>query len=572
MLQTLTRAEKVHVSGAALFAFAMVALAIAGGINNYSAIPFLDMWNSVVAFMNDLDRGNFSVWWAQHNEHRIVLAKLLFWIDERWFDGLSYFLIIANYLIILASWLVFCLFLRKLHPLPEHRAMTVILGLLILGILFSWLQRENIRSAFQSEFFLAHLLPLAALYFSAKYMESSRPIDVLKSISLGILAIGTLANGLLALPMIAFHLLLGRRSLLLVAAVAIISAATFTAYFFDYKSPSHHGSLINTFQLQPVNAVLFILAFLGNPLFFLVGESKEGVSAAVMGGAILSLSTIALVVRAYRQTDPRTPYASGLLIFVGYIYATAVLTAGGRAPFGIESALASRYTTPTIMAWVSVLILGAALWHFKGKPPVVCQLVAGVVAVLFLVFQVGALKANREELFDREIAALALALGIKDEDYILKIFPNARHALIFSRQAIRNGNSIFGQAPYLDLHREMGRPTLRPSPKDCLGTITGVSDIPDSTGIHRIEGQLVATDMKAPAKLIRFIDERNIVSGFALIATPSPFVGPGSQNSEKEMKFKGYINDRFHSGHFNIATETALCNLQTSDALEKLSQ
>lgn len=572
MLQTFTGAERVRVSGAALFAFVMVALAIAGGINNYSAIPFLDMWNSVVSFMNDVDRGNISVWWAQHNEHRIVLAKLLFWIDERWFDGLSYFLIIANYLIILASWLVFCLFIRKLHPFPEHRAKTLILGLLILGVLFSWMQRENIRSAFQSEFFLAHLLPLAALYFSAKYMESSRPIDILKSISLGILSVGTLANGLLALPMIAFHLLIGRRSSLLVATVAIISAASFTAYFFDYKSPSHHGSLLNTFQHQPLQAVLFILAFLGNPLFYLAGESKVGISAAVVGGAVLSLSTIALVVRAYRQPGPRTPYVTGLLTFLGYVYATAVLTAGGRAPFGIESALASRYTTPTIMAWVSVLILGAALVHFKGKSNTVFQLVASVVAVLFLVFQVSAPKANRDELFDREIAALALALGIKDDDYILKIFPNVRHALIFSNQAIRSGNSVFGQDPYLDLHRKMGRRTIMPTSADCLGTLSGVSAISVPPGIRRVEGQLVASGRKGTPKLIRFIDERSIVAGFALIATPSGFVGSGSNHPGREMKFKGYINEKFHSGRLSIATETALCSLQSSDALNALSE
>ena len=55
MLQAINRSEKALVAGAALFSLAMVALAIAGGINSYSPIPFWDMWNSVVAFMNELD-------------------------------------------------------------------------------------------------------------------------------------------------------------------------------------------------------------------------------------------------------------------------------------------------------------------------------------------------------------------------------------------------------------------------------------------------------------------------------------------------------------------------------------
>ena len=46
-------------------------------------------------------------WWSQHNEHWIVLARMLFWIDLSWFHGLGSFLIVVNFLLIGIAYLVF---------------------------------------------------------------------------------------------------------------------------------------------------------------------------------------------------------------------------------------------------------------------------------------------------------------------------------------------------------------------------------------------------------------------------------------------------------------------------------
>ena len=62
----------------AFFAFAMVLLAMIGGVRRYSPIPFGDMWNGTLGFFVRIQDGDYSAWWAQHNEHRIVLARILF--------------------------------------------------------------------------------------------------------------------------------------------------------------------------------------------------------------------------------------------------------------------------------------------------------------------------------------------------------------------------------------------------------------------------------------------------------------------------------------------------------------
>lgn len=78
---------------------ASIALAILGGARAYTPVPFWDMWEGLFNFYLLVQSGDTSVWWAQHNEHRIVLSRLLFWLDIAVFRGAGLFLIIMNYVL-----------------------------------------------------------------------------------------------------------------------------------------------------------------------------------------------------------------------------------------------------------------------------------------------------------------------------------------------------------------------------------------------------------------------------------------------------------------------------------------
>src|SRR5690349_8591139 len=84
-----------------------VVLAVVGGFRHYSPVPFWDMWPGYVDFWVRLSEGEWGAWWAQHNEHRIVLARLLFWVDHAVFGGTIGFLFVVNYLLALAGFLIF---------------------------------------------------------------------------------------------------------------------------------------------------------------------------------------------------------------------------------------------------------------------------------------------------------------------------------------------------------------------------------------------------------------------------------------------------------------------------------
>lgn len=79
------------------FSFVFVLLSIFGGINNYSPVPYMDMWDGTISFYLKSLSGKLYPWIAQHNEHRIIIPKIFFWIDLALFSGKGISLIIVNY-------------------------------------------------------------------------------------------------------------------------------------------------------------------------------------------------------------------------------------------------------------------------------------------------------------------------------------------------------------------------------------------------------------------------------------------------------------------------------------------
>src|SRR5690554_6179984 len=157
-------------TGFALITGMSLALAILGGARAYTPVPFWDMWEGTLPFYLDVQSGDKGIWWAQHNEHRIVLSRLLFWVDISVFKGAGLFLTIMNYVLAALAVAVFLKIgrerWRSLDPTPQPSGAWHgwLLGMLLCVWLFHWMQWENFTWAFQSQFFPAQLVPLCALY------------------------------------------------------------------------------------------------------------------------------------------------------------------------------------------------------------------------------------------------------------------------------------------------------------------------------------------------------------------------------------------------------------------------
>src|SRR5204863_7796639 len=99
--------------------------------------------------------GIYAHWWTQHNEHRLLLARVLFWMDMRWFGGAAISLVVASHVLAATAALLFWAAMRHHPPAGAGPGVIAVAGLLVTAWLFQWMQEENFTLGFQVQFFLA---------------------------------------------------------------------------------------------------------------------------------------------------------------------------------------------------------------------------------------------------------------------------------------------------------------------------------------------------------------------------------------------------------------------------------
>ncbi|MGE0410216.1 MAG: hypothetical protein AB7P23_13270, partial [Amphiplicatus sp.] len=342
-------------------ALLFVALAAAGVWRGHTPVPFWDMWDGYIGFYERLKDGEAGLWFAQHNEHRIFLSRLLFFVDLEWFGGRGAFLLAVNLAFALLSAGLFRAFIRDEVGTQAGPAGAA-LAFVCLALSFSWTQQENLSWAFQSQFFLGQSLALLAfllLHRATRASREEKPSTGLFALACasGALAACALGNGVLALPLMAAQAIMmkarGRR----IAILVLLAALVLFAYFHDYRSPAGHGTFLNSLFHEPLAVVAYALVYLGSP-FINAFESLGKAPAAALSLLLIAGSAL------FFWRELARPLAStsrvALLGFIAYVGATALATAGGRLAFGLDQAASSRYATPALMAWLSFLVLAAS--------------------------------------------------------------------------------------------------------------------------------------------------------------------------------------------------------------------
>jgi len=524
----------------ALSGVTFVALAVIGGFRMYSHVPFWDMWDGYLGFYVKVSAGDWSAWWAQHNEHRIVLARMFFWLDLGLFQGQGWFLLVINYILIGMACLIFWQAWKE-----KTTDGTPWVGYFLIAWLFSWSQENNLTWGFQSQFILAQLLPLAAFYFihraAAAGMHQSR--DFYFAILFGVLAIGSMANGVLVLPLMTGYALLARMGWKRGALLAVLSAACLWLYFHDFKAPANHGSLTQALRDDPLGLVHYVLLYVGGPFSYFFGKEGVGQAVATIAGIFMVGSSAAFAWRIMPVAHKAT-LSLALLVFILYVGGTALGTAGGRLIFGVDQALSSRYMTPALMAWAALLLL------YLPKLKAVSQPVRGKIWMPFLLLvllmlpqQLKALGSKQDVLFEREIAALALELGVKDQAQIGNVFPSADWAQSISEVPIARNLSIFGVFPIKDARETVGRTTNETSRLDplCQGGVDEVQSVEGDARYLRVRGWFFDPNRDMAPKSARLLDGDGVVQGIILTGQPRPDVASAIGPAAGGSGFKGYV-------------------------------
>jgi len=531
---------------AKVFSFLIVTLAIVGGFNYFSNVPYWDMWDGYLGFYSHIAAGDYSAWWAQHNEHRVVLSKLFFWVTFKLFNGHAAFLIVVNYLLVILTSYLFYLFLSKISS--ERREAVSYKGVfisLLVSLLFFWSQKENFTWAFQSQFFLAFNIPLASFYFFSKYLTGGKNTDFSLSALLGLLSVGTMANGILVLPLLVVIALFYKLNYKYTLFLLLLSVLSFVGYFHGYESPGNHSSVTQAVLHEPLSVLRYVMRYIGSPMYHIMNGGELGaISAEILGGIyiLISLLTAFSLLKKFRTNQ----YQAGLLFFVIYIGGTAFGSAGGRVIFGLGQAFSNRYTTPAVMAWVALFILNYYAWNavykrFGNKFTYVVIFVLGIL----LIRQLDAAFPNTLVLFERKVSALSVELGVKDQVQVAQmgpIYPSAEALDDISKYSIANNLSIFSE-PYIKNSKQRMNSEFISGRNytSCIGALDTVRVIQDNYEYWQVRGWVFEPISKKIPKGLIFV-KSNKVLGFALVGAIRSDVATAIDKNALYSGFKGYLS------------------------------
>ena len=520
----------------------MIGLAIVGGFLNYSPVQFWDTWDGAINFFMNTKDGDISIWWAQHNEHRIILARILFWADIKWFGGIGWFLIIINYLLLSMIALVFWKILRNISTTKKPEIGEILLGLFITTWLFQWIQHENLMWSFQGQFFLAHLLPLCAIYLlykSISKFHSNRNFII--ACIFGVASVGTMANGIITLPLMTLYALIMRQGIPRIITLVTLSISVIFLFFHNYHGVVGYSNISQSITENPLNMIYYLLVNLGSPFYQLFGGGELGQFAAIFSASVLIGSSMGLAIKYLRQPQ-QNALPLTLLTFILYTGGSAFCIANGRQVLGINTALTSRYSTPSLLAWAALLILYSPyILAILRAQKIKIMIPFGAMALLMIPQQFKALESDDKLIFERSVAALALELGVNDQNQIKYIEYNFSMIQTIAEKARINKLSIFDIYPFRDAREQLGKTFLQPMLPTYQGKLEQIQPIINDKRFVRISGWMFNPADKTYPKYIRILSSKSQIIGYAMTGQPRPDIADTIDKKAGLSGYCGYI-------------------------------
>lgn len=527
----------------ALVAGLMLALLGIGIAHHHSPIPYWDMWNGGVLFYVQHLDGHLDAWWRFHNEHPNHLARVLFWCDFAFFGGQARMLVAAN---VLACLGVVGLFAwctdRVCSALSWPQARWPVM-LLLASWLLQWSQQENLVWAFQGVFFLAQWLPCAAFCVLATGVNREHDQDLRAWFwvwFLGLLSWGTMANAIFTFPvltLVAWRSGLPAKRLALLVFFSLLALAVYAFGSGVVRSDSMDRTWSGAVSWSARG--MHLVSLMGGPAKALGASSSiaQCLGLLVLGLAVYQGSWL------IRRAD-KGDVLDGLRGCVVYLVLTAVLTTIGRAQLGHEQAFSSRYQTPMLMLWAALLLLHLHLFrivlHWRwGR-----HLMAGVIAlsaVGLLNRQALALEGQDAAHHSREVAALAVELGVPDLPFTNLLYPDWPTLFEVASRARNHRIGPFARPQSRFRHEMLGQ-SISAQPGLACEAAGGIAitPIPDSNGFVRVEGW-----MKTMAPVFAghtwFIVSSGRVAGFAVAGRRDPEVTKLHGRAFARNGFTGYV-------------------------------
>lgn len=330
---------------------ALPPLATAAAIALYGvAVPYFDQWDLVELILKErAGTATFADYFQQHSEHRFVLPRFIMaklaivtgWnsLAELW---LGYLFVVAT---LAGSWA-----LIRSVPLSSNQA------LICLAIASSWHfslgQWENWIWGWQLSWFITNAAVVGATVCLAKLPYR---VALPSSIACAAVASFSAAHGLLVwfalLPMVLASACTIRRRW--IGGIAWFTAGFTVILIYTFNFSRTHPVLSGGIANRVVSLVTYSFMVIG-------GLGSRQPAVALILGVALVVVALWLAMEPLRNRCSAEYHSFTSLILFAILFALA--NAWGRAPLGLEQALASRYATPA-----SLLVIGSIPLLFLKK-------------------------------------------------------------------------------------------------------------------------------------------------------------------------------------------------------------
>lgn len=395
----MTVPARPHLASYVLAVVPAVATGLVIARYHYDA-PWWDAWYMVSLFEKSYD-GTLTVrdLWTQYNEHRIILPLSIMLVLGK-ASGWNHTFEVALTFALSAA--VFVLLAKSLVPRNALWWFAPVLSLVYFSVsqwqmwLWGWL----------------HAIPLnllgAVIAIALLTAPTLNAWTITGATLAGLVSTFSFATGLVLWPLGAAMLVVrrtfGERSLGPLVAWCATGVIVYAAYFVGYESIPDHPPVRN-----PIAIVAYAFAYLGAPL-----APFSAALAFVLGGV-----GTAVAVWAFWKARSIETYLFPLAL-AGYAVGCGLITALGRAGFGIEQAVSSRYIPFANLFWIALLaVLVTGEERSKRGAAIPCALIA---AAVFAASALGVYRAD--ERYDAFAEARnELVAGGGNEELLRRLTP-----------------------------------------------------------------------------------------------------------------------------------------------------
>jgi hypothetical protein len=403
---------------AALGIFAVLAIVLQRAVD----LPFWDEWSwSNLVYGARTGTLTFAQLWAPHGDHRMLIPNLVMLA----LDAAGGWHVVREQIVSLVllalTQLVCWALIRTSVPAARRGACFFATTVLLLG-LGQW---ENLDWGFQMAWFICNLGVVVVVW--AVTRPRAVPRDTLVALVAATVASLSSSQGLLAWETGLVALLLMPRRRAGTIALWIVAAIVVSAIVRSGVPAAGHSAGIKAMAH-------YALIYLGAPVI-----GSLGLRLATDAGIVLVLWFIGLCTVAARGSRRTRVRLAPWLAVGAYPFMAAIVTATGRAGFGLAQADSSRYTTIGVLAWVAAVAATCAVVP-RGRGRIVAAIAPALIVVLFSVKQ--SLDGNHEWLrHTAERRAASAALAAHDPRIVPTLYSDERHMRAFLKElaAVHDG-------------------------------------------------------------------------------------------------------------------------------------